>query len=303
MLNFSMCDLTLSPPLGSLLSNAKYIIDENLRVMTQSLFLPTPLERTSEAINYALFLGGGGKRIRSATALATACAIGAQPQSVLPEALGIELIHTYTLILDDIQDDDALRRGLPATHVAFDFDTAILAAERLYAHGLILLSGSTEAKNFHPYILRLLDELHQGQAADLVSSSYPAKLRTMNSVEFILDGKTGALFEIAMSINGMKKNDRNLVNRLGKLGRRLGFLFQATDDLLEKISDQATLGKPVNKDRGEKLTFTSLFSDLDDATAFRDAYLSDTKRLLDEFEPTAADLFKSLLDAATFRSS
>lgn len=240
--------------------NAKPIIDSALTTAIARLPTWAAADRMSSIVRYATFAGGGGKRIRPALTLLTARCCGTPLEDVIECAAAVELIHTYTLIIDDIQDGDEFRRGEPATHSKFGVNLSLLAASVLLIEGVSLLQ---EKLGISPVLLReLLHKLHAGQEADIESGNWPTSKRTQESMQFIFSGKTGALFGLScVSGLGTQDSDEEMVRGLVEIGSEMGILFQAVDDLLEVTGDSSRTGKPVGKDRAEKLTFMSFFAD------------------------------------------
>jgi len=222
-----------------------------------------------DAMRYSLL--APGKRIRPVLSLATASAIGRSPAWALPLAASIELIHTYSLIHDDLpaMDDDDLRRGRPTCHRAFGEDIAILAGDALYAEAFRLLLASQEAQPGD--LLGAAAQLAAatgvtgmvgGQYIDVAGTAAagPAGMRQLHGL------KTGRL--IAASIDcvlvlaGTPEPDRI---SFGAFASELGVLFQIVDDILDVIGSQETLGKPQGSDeRLGKRTYVTEFG-LDEA--------------------------------------
>ncbi|HEX2104671.1 MAG TPA: farnesyl diphosphate synthase [Solirubrobacteraceae bacterium] len=215
------------------------------------------------AMRYSLL--AGGKRIRPVLAMATARAIGMDPRTVLPLATAIELIHTYSLIHDDLpaMDDDDLRRGRPTCHVRFGEDVAILAGDALYAeafrHLLTAQEGDPER------LLRAARELAGATGVDgMVGGQYldiadtattPEALRTLHAL------KTGRLIGASVScvllLNGVDGATEAAYRRYAA---ELGVLFQIVDDILDVTGTDAALGKPQGSDeRHGKRTYVSHF--------------------------------------------
>jgi geranylgeranyl diphosphate synthase, type II len=218
-----------------------------------------------QAMRYSLL--AGGKRIRPVLALATASAIGADPESVLPLAVAIELIHTYSLIHDDLpaMDDDDLRRGRPTCHVAFGEDVAILAGDGLYAEAFVLLL--TRQQGEPARLLAAARELAgatgaqgmvAGQYIDVAgtASDDAAGLRRLHEL------KTGRLIaasiECVLLLYGLDQPER--IHSFHGFARELGILFQIVDDILDVIGSEETLGKHQGSDeRLGKRTYVSEF--------------------------------------------
>src|SRR5215203_6127943 len=215
-----------------------------------------------EAMRYSLL--AGGKRVRPVLALATARALGADPQRFLPIACSIELIHTYSLIHDDLpaMDDDELRRGLPTSHVKFGEDVAILAGDGLFAEAMRLFCEQPGEPARVLAALRGLaaatgvDGMVGGQYVDVIGAESGADgLRALHAL------KTGRL--IAASVNtvlllGGASEPETMPYR--RFADELGVLFQIVDDILDVTESDEQLGKPHGSDeRHGKLTYVSLF--------------------------------------------
>jgi geranylgeranyl diphosphate synthase type II len=209
----------------------------------------------------------GGKRIRPVLALATARAVGLEPHAVLPLAGAIELIHTYSLIHDDLpaMDDDELRRGAPTCHVKFGEDVAILAGDGLYAEAFRHLL--IEQRSAPQYVLHAAAELATatgvngmvgGQYADVspLTPPGPASLRRLHEL------KTGRLIGASvlcvLLLGGIA--DESVTAPLRRFAGELGVLFQIVDDILDVTGTDAALGKPRGSDeRHGKRTYVSEF--------------------------------------------
>jgi geranylgeranyl diphosphate synthase, type II len=218
-----------------------------------------------EAMRYSLL--GGGKRIRPVLALATAEAIGLDHATVLPLAGAIELIHTYSLIHDDLpaMDDDDLRRGRPTCHKAYGEDVAILAGDGLYAEAFrILLSDQHgEPQDILAAGARLaaatgVQGMVGGQYVDVAETAPddPAGLRHLHEL------KTGQLIassiECVLLLGGSHKPDT--ISSFRTFASELGVLFQIVDDILDVTGSDATLGKTQGSDeRLGKRTYVTEF--------------------------------------------
>src|SRR5437016_1523700 len=218
-----------------------------------------------EAMRYALL--AGGKRIRPVLALATARAVGVEQHEVLPLAGAIELIHTYSLIHDDLpaMDDDELRRGMPTCHVKFGEDVAILAGDGLYAEAFRHLL--TEQHSPPERVLRAAAELATatgvngmvgGQYAD-VSQRTPPGPAALRRVHELKTGRLiGASVLCVLLLGG--KADESAAASLRRFAGELGVLFQIVDDILDVTGTDAALGKPRGSDeRHGKRTYVSEF--------------------------------------------
>jgi geranylgeranyl diphosphate synthase type II len=217
-----------------------------------------------EAMRYSLL--AGGKRIRPVLALATASALGMNPLEVLPTAAAIELIHTYSLIHDDLpaMDDDDLRRGRPTCHKTFGEDVAILAGDALYAEAFRLLL--TEQRSEPAAVLAAAAELAAatgaagmvgGQYIDVAGTAPPGPLGLRRLHEL----KTGRLIAVSIDcvlcLSRAREPDRI---RFGTFASELGVLFQIVDDILDVTGSQETLGKRQGSDeRLGKRTYVTEF--------------------------------------------
>ena len=204
----------------------------------------------------------GGKRIRPVIALATAEAIGRDGGEVLPLGAAIELIHTYSLIHDDLpaMDDDELRRGRPTCHVAFGEDVAILAGDGLFAEAISLV---LERQQGDPE--RVLAAIRHLVAAagvgGMVGGQYiDLKHEPEFDLRHLHELKTGRLIaasvECVLELEGLSQAATIPYRRFAA---ELGVLFQIVDDILDVTGDEASLGKPRGSDeRHGKLTYVSL---------------------------------------------
>ena len=222
-----------------------------------------------EAMRYSLL--AGGKRIRPVLALATAEAIGVDPENMLPFAGAIELIHTYSLIHDDLpaMDDDDLRRGRPTCHKVFGEDVAILAGDGLYAEAFALLLSEQRGKP--ESILAAARELATatgvkgmvgGQYIDVAATAddSPAGLRRLHEL------KTGKLITasiVCVLLLGTPEptpHERDTIPLFRVYAGELGVLFQIVDDILDVTGSQETLGKRQGSDeRLGKRTYVTEF--------------------------------------------
>ena len=218
-------------------------------------------EGLAEALRYSLL--AAGKRIRPVLALATAEAFGRDPEEVLPLAGALEMIHTYSLIHDDLpaMDDDELRRGRPTCHVAFGEDVAILAGDGLFAEALQLVLGEQAGEPAN--VLAAARELVAAAGVEgMVGGQYldvagPEEV----DVRRLHELKTGALIAASvgcvLSLEGVN-GPATIPYR--RFAAELGVVFQIVDDILDVTGDEAELGKPRGSDeRHGKATYVSIF--------------------------------------------
>jgi geranylgeranyl diphosphate synthase type II len=216
--------------------------------------------RLEEAMRYSLL--AGGKRIRPVLTLATAEAVDRDPADVLPLAAAIEMIHTYSLIHDDLpaMDDDDLRRGKPTCHVAFGEDVAILAGDGLFAEALRL--ALTEQRGEPAHVLAAVREVTAavgvggmvgGQFLDITGGG--EQLRRLHAL------KTGALIVASVGcVLALEGLDGPATMPFRRFAAELGVVFQIVDDILDVTGDEAELGKPQGSDqRHGKATYVSAY--------------------------------------------
>jgi geranylgeranyl diphosphate synthase type II len=217
-----------------------------------------------DAMRYSLL--SGGKRVRPVLMLAVADVLEVPQKDVLPFAVALEMVHTYSLIHDDLpaMDNDDFRRGKPSCHKAFGEAYAILAGDALLNQAFTLCFDC--ALNGEKYALaaKLLSEyagmngMIAGQAADLYYSEQESELRE-EELLFVQENKTGKLLLAPVLIPSILADNRYFI-RLEQFGKELGKLFQITDDILDVTGEFATLGKTVGKDeKAEKLTCVTLY--------------------------------------------
>jgi geranylgeranyl diphosphate synthase type II len=265
------------------------------------------LSGLEEAMRYSLL--APGKRIRPVLCMATAAALGRGPEAVLPLAAAIELIHTYSLIHDDLpaMDDDELRRGRPTCHVAFGESVAILAGDALYAEAFrhIAEQQSGEPANVLVAAGRLaaatgVDGMVGGQYLDVaaVAPAGPEGLRRLHSL------KTGRLIAAAIEcpllLTGAGEDARI---RYGQFAAELGVLFQIVDDILDVTGTDAALGKPSGSDeRHGKRTYVSEHG-LERARELASRSHASARAALAAAAPAGADELEQITDFVYTRTS
>ena len=211
-------------------------------------------ETISRAVRYSLF--AGGKRLRPILVLASAEAVGGLVEDALPAAAAFEMIHTYSLIHDDLpaMDNDSLRRGKPTSHVVFGDAIAILAGDALQTHAFRVLADgeSPVAAERRLRAIALLADaagasgMVGGQVADLEAEGQPV---SSNGLEFIHRHKTGALIHAASKVGAVVGGGSDEhVAHLARYGENIGLAFQIIDDILDVTGSAETLGKSAGKD-------------------------------------------------------
>lgn len=195
----------------------------------------------------------GGKRLRPVLLLLVAEAVGpdGDDRDRLPAAVAVELIHTLSLIHDDIVDEDDLRRGVPSVHVAWDGPTGIVAGDLLYARAFDLVSEANAPAEARLACIRVLAgacrALCEGQARDM---ALPGR-GEVREEEYLrtVEAKTGALFAAAAEIGAvLGGDDRAVAAAASSFGRSLGTAFQLHDDVLDVTGSTDVLGKPAGSD-------------------------------------------------------
>jgi len=230
-------------------------------------------QRLMEAMRYATL--GAGKRIRPFLMIETAKLFNIQSEAIVRAASAIEMIHCYSLIHDDLpaMDDDAIRRGKPTVHIAYDEATAILAGDALLTLAFEVMADEQVSPNpvLRAELVMLLAKaagargMVGGQMLDILAES---SIKPLNEAEIqtLQSMKTGALLHISVISGGLFANsDPDMTSKLHKFGRKLGAIFQISDDILDYTGDTALMGKNIGKDAGRnKATLVSILG-LDNA--------------------------------------
>lgn len=243
-----------------LVAEKQELIEAYLTKTCQDFQCPAVLK---EAMTYSLL--AGGKRFRPLLVLASAELAGLKTKKVLPMACAMEMIHTYSLIHDDLpaMDNDDLRRGKPTSHKVFGEALAILAGDALLNEAMLLLmqeyGGSTKGAAAIAEIARSSgkDGMIAGQVLDIQSEGQLIDIKTLEEMHH---NKTGAIITSSLTapflLAGKPTRD---VQELAQFSRSLGILFQIQDDILDVESNAETMGKTVGKDaRDDKSTYVSI---------------------------------------------
>ncbi|HEV7816697.1 MAG TPA: farnesyl diphosphate synthase [Janthinobacterium sp.] len=231
-------------------------------------FLPAPdalPRKLHEAMAYALL--GGGKRVRPLLVYAAGALFDAPAAALARAAAAVEMIHAYSLVHDDMpcMDDDALRRGKPTVHVAYDEATALLVGDALQSQAfLVLAGGEGVAPARQVAMLALLAQasgsagMCGGQAIDLDSVGLSLSLQQLEQMHQL---KTGALLRASVVLGALcgKELSAQETLALNAYARAIGLAFQVVDDVLDATADSATLGKTAGKDAAaNKPTYVSI---------------------------------------------
>ncbi len=252
--------------------NLKSYLEERRGLVNRALegYLPAvrgPAFRVTEAMRYSLF--AGGKRLRPILCLAGAEAVGGDPGEVLPVACALEMIHTYSLIHDDLpaMDDDDLRRGKPTCHKQFDEATAILAGDGLLTLAFqVLPEAALQYEGRETALLEVIRLLADaagyrgmvgGQMLDLLAEGRQVTLPELETIHRL---KTGALLTAAVRSGALLGGgSRGEVTLLTGYGEKFGLVFQITDDLLDVEGEAAEMGKATGMDaQRQKATYPAL---------------------------------------------
>ena len=235
-------------------------IDSTLRSFVTSRALPASL---IDAISYALF--GGGKRVRPVLCLRACDVVGGTVDAALPDACAIELIHTFSLVHDDLpaMDDDDLRRGRPTLHKHTNEAMAILAGDAMTALAFEIIAEQVkDAATAHQLTLELstaTNAMIAGQVYDTMGGQDPA-LEPIDQLRQTHRNKTGALLRASVRMGAITGNasDKQLDN-LSHYADAIGLMFQAVDDLLDVTQSAEKMGKATGKDAEQgKLTYPGL---------------------------------------------
>ena len=278
------------------LSEGKKLIDERmLSFLPQGKAYP---ESIHEAMHYSLL--AGGKRLRPVLVMAAAEAVGGDRHTILPFAIAAELIHTYTLIHDDLPalDNDDLRRGKPTNHKVFGEAIAILAGDALLTQAFIIMTRAAGMETVPPEcILKATHEMAcalgstgmiGGQVVDLESEGKRVNSETL---EYIHIYKTGFLIRACIRCGGvLSQASKGQLSSLSSFGAHIGLAFQIIDDILDITGDQEKLGKDIGSDLTKnKATYPALYG-LEESKRKAEELVEESIDCLNEFDDRADPL-------------
>ncbi len=276
-----------------------YLADRK-RQVEAALELAVPLtypETIHEAIRYSLL--AGGKRLRPILCLASCELVGGTIAQAMPTACALEMIHTMSLIHDDLpaMDNDDYRRGRLTNHKVYGEAMAILAGDGLLAHAFAWVAQQTQnvpADRVVEVLGRLgqaagIGGLVSGQVVDLESEGRPDV--TLETLHYIHTHKTAALLEISVVSGAILGGaDRDTVQRLSRYAQNIGLAFQIIDDILDITSTQEALGKSIGKDiQAQKVTYPSLLG-IEESQRQAQQLIDEANAQLADFGPAAHPL-------------
>ena len=278
------------------LTDRKALVDAALDGLLPAEELHPPL--IFQATRYSLM--AGGKRLRPILCLAAAEAVGGKAEAVMPVACALELIHTYSLIHDDLpaMDNDDYRRGKLTSHKVFGEDIAILAGDALLTEAFNLLARRDSMPGIPPE--RLLDVIREvseaagwfgmvaGQVLDVHSEGKTVDLETLQQIHRL---KTGTMIRVSLRTGAILSGaSAAALASLSDYGRQIGLAFQIADDILNVEGDRALLGKGTGSDAARgKVTFPSLLG-IEASRARAKALIGEAVASLASFDRRAAPL-------------
>jgi geranylgeranyl diphosphate synthase type I len=211
------------------------LVNERLETLVEAVEPPELAERLRHVTL------SGGKRVRPAVTLLACEAAGGDPEDAVEFALGVELVHNASLVVDDIIDRSALRRGTPSAWAAFGYGPAIIASDGLLGEAFALFSADEHAMQI---VAEAMSELGEGEATELVD-------RPTNEAEYmeLARRKTGSLFRAAAEVGAVAAGaDGFTIESMGEYAERVGVAFQMRDDVLDATANATDLGKPAGQD-------------------------------------------------------
>lgn len=262
-----------------------------------------------ESMRYSLL--SGGKRLRPALCLASCDACGGAPDTAVPTACGLEMLHTASLVHDDLPciDDDDLRRGKPASHKVFGEGMALLTGDALWSYALEFIIVNTRdvpaerlLRVLHTLINRVgVAGLVGGQVVDVEQEG--AADTDLATVEYIHAHKTGSMIDAAVVTGAILAGaDEEVIARLSRYARKLGLAFQIIDDVLDGTATREQLGKTPNKDAATgKATYPGLVG-IAESTRRAEELVESAKDELAPFGDRAA-LLRAMADHVRTRRS
>ena len=197
----------------------------------------------------------GGKRLRPFMVMKSCEILGGKPKDAMPSACAVEMIHNFTLVHDDIMDNDEMRHGVPTVHKKFGIPIAILAGDVLFSKAYQILTNSNlPSKATNELVSRLAKacvDVCEGQLLD-IKMAESKKIPSQANYIKMIEKKTSALFDVSCSMGAIcAKAKQSDITKLSAFGRNLGIAFQITDDLIGVLGDPKMTKKPVGNDLRE----------------------------------------------------
>lgn len=223
--------------------------------LLEKFHLPEVTESLYQPMKYTL--GARGKRIRPILVFLVGEGLGAKHEQLIPPALAVEILHTFTLVHDDIMDDDTHRRGRPTVHIKWDVNTAILSGDALMS-----LAFNTLMQTKSPNIARIGEEFSQAMLEICEGQVMDLEFEKQDDIEQndylgMVAKKTGRLLGLSCQLGALvSESDSEIINEMGKFGQEIGQAFQIQDDILEITSNECEMGKSLGSDMSKgKKTF------------------------------------------------
>ncbi|KAK4426859.1 Geranylgeranyl pyrophosphate synthase, chloroplastic [Sesamum alatum] len=279
------------------------------KALEEAILLREPL-KIHESMRYSLL--AGGKRVRPMLCIAACELVGGQESTAMPAACAVEMIHTMSLMHDDLpcMDNDDLRRGKPTNHKIFGEDVAVLAGDALLAFSFEHVATATKGVN-SDRIVRVIGELAKcigseglvaGQVVDICSEGLSEV--GLDHLEFIHLHKTAALLEGSVVLGAILggANDEE-IDRLRKFARCIGLLFQVVDDILDVTKSSQELGKTAGKDlAADKTTYPKLLG-IEESREFAERLNREAQEQLVGFNPVKAAPLIALANYIAYRDN
>ncbi|NOZ12659.1 MAG: polyprenyl synthetase family protein [Acidobacteria bacterium] len=267
------------------LTELKNFFEQKAEKLFPSVVPEAPVLGDAMAYSYH----AGGKRIRPILSIAAAKALGKDPETIIPAALAIEMVHTYSLIHDDLpaMDNDDLRRGKPTSHIKYGEALAILAGDGLLTEAFRVAAEETGRGGISPggqlHFIKKLSESAgiRGMVAGQVMDMEHPESKDADFLKQLHLRKTGAMIQLSCLVPAILwETPEKLYRALEDYGEKIGLLFQVTDDILDETATLAELGKTPGKDREQhKLTYLSVYG-LNGARKLADSLLKDALMVL-----------------------
>ena len=259
-------------------------------------------ERLNKSMEYSLM--AGGKRLRPILVIATYELFKKDIEKCFPYAVAIEMVHTFSLIHDDLPgiDNDDLRRGKPTNHKKFDEATAILAGDALLNNSYMIISEDIK-KSSNEEIqnkLKIFNEfsyaIDRMIAGEYVDTEFEGKKIEKEELEYIHKNKTGALIKLPVRMGAILANaSEEELEELSNYADKIGLAFQIKDDILSEVGDEKILGKPVGNDKElEKCTYVSKYG-LEGAKNILNEITDEAIQILDKYGEKAEFLKQLVL--------